>query len=381
MGYKIWNWLLEKWPHFTYEKEALRELEFQFSQNIGIALGVLKHVQKESKDDLLVEILSTEALKTSEIEGEILNRESVQSSIKKNLGLITDKRKIPAAEYGISEMMVDLYLNYNKPLSHDILFEWHKMITNGRRDLTDIGCYRTHEDPMQIVSGRLDKPKIHFEAPPSKQVPEEMEQFVNWFNTVHNAESKFEILPLVKAGIAHLYFVSIHPFEDGNGRIGRAIADKSIALSTKQSTLISLSHTIEENKKKYYASLEKHNTVLEITAWLIYFGQTILDAQQYTLKQIDFLIEKTKFFDHFSTQINERQLKVIKRLFEAGHTGFKGGLSANNYMVIAKTSASTATRDLKDLEEKHIFIKAGKLKSTRYSLKRISRIRSSISSK
>ena len=288
MANKTWNWLLKKWPHFTYDKEALWELEFQFSQNTGTAFGVLKHITQNSKDDLLVEILSTEALKTSEIEGEILNRESVQSSSKMNLGLITDKRKVPPAEYGISEMMVDLYLNYNKPLSHDLLFEWHKMITNGRRDLTDIGRYRTHEDPMQVVSGRLDKPRVHFEAPPSKQVPKEMEQFINWFNAVHRAESKFEKLPLVKTGIAHLYFVSIHPFEDGNGRIGRAIAEKSIALSTKQPTLISLSHTIEENKKNYYASLEKHNTVLEITDWLVYFGQTILDAQQYTLKQIDF---------------------------------------------------------------------------------------------
>ncbi len=368
MAYKTWNWLLKKWPQFTYDKEALGELEFQFSQNTGTALGVLKHILKESKDDLLVEILSTEALKTSEIEGEILNRESVQSSIKRNLGLVTDKRKVPPAEYGISEMMVDLYLNYNKPLSHELLFEWHKMITNGRRDLTDIGRYRTHENPMQVVSGRLDKPRVHFEAPPSKQVPEEMEQFIKWFNTVHNNESKSEILPLVKAGIAHLYFVSIHPFEDGNGRIGRAIAEKSIALSTNQPTLISLSHTIEANKKNYYASLEKHNTVLEITNWLVYFGQTILDAQQYTLMQIDFLIEKTKFFDHFSAQLNERQLIVIKRLFEAGYTGFKGGLSANNYLRIARTSASTATRDLKDLVEKQIFIKTGKLKSSRYSL-------------
>ena len=368
MAYKIWNWLLKKWPHFTYDKEALGELEFQFSQNTGTALGVLKHITQDSKDDLLVEILSTEALKTSEIEGEILNRESVQSSIKRNLGLITDKRKIPPAEYGISEMMVDLYLNYNKPLSHDQLFEWHKMITNGRRDLTDIGRYRNHEDPMQVVSGSLDKPKVHYEAPPSKQIPKEMEQFIKWFNTVHSADSKFEILPLVKAGIAHLYFVSIHPFEDGNGRIGRAIAEKSIALSTSQPTLISLSHTIEENKKNYYASLEKHNTVLEITDWLVYFGQTILDAQQYTLKQIDFLIEKMRFFDHFSTQINERQLKVIKRLFEAGYTGFKGGLSADNYIRIAKTSASTATRDLHDMIEKQILVKTGTLKSTRYSL-------------
>jgi Fic family protein len=368
MTYKPWNWQQEKWPHFEFNKDALQNSEYQFLQNTGMVLGVLKHIQKDSKNDLLVEILSNEALKTSEIEGEILNRDSVQSSIKKNLGLITEKRKIPAAEYGISEMMVDLYINYNKGLSHKQLFEWHKMITNGRRDLTDIGRYRTHQDPMQIVSGRLDKPKVHFEAPPSNQVPNEMEQFILWFNTIHSNKGKTEILPLVKAGIAHLYFVSIHPFEDGNGRIGRAIAEKSIALSIQQPTLISLSHTIEANKKNYYHSLEKHNSALEITDWLIYFGQTILDAQQDTLKRIDFLLEKTKFFDRNAHQLNERQLKVIKRLFEEGHKGFKGGLSANNYVKIAKTSASTATRDLKELVEKQILIKTGTLKNTRYAL-------------
>lgn len=368
MTYKSWNWLLKQWPHFSYDKEVLKELEYIFSQNTGTVLGVLKHVQDTSKDDLLVEILSDEAVKTSEIEGEILNRESVQSSIKKNLGLTVEKRNIPPAEYGISEMMVDLYLNHNKPLTHDQLFQWHEMITNGRRDLSNIGCYRTHEDPMQVVSGRLDKPNVHFEAPPSKQVPKEMEQFVTWFNTVHSESKKSDILPLAKAGIAHLYFVSIHPFEDGNGRIGRAIAEKSIALSIKQPSLISLSVMIEANKKDYYGSLENSNTTLEITDWLCYFGQTILEAQKDTLKRIDFLIEKTKFFDRFSSQINERQIKVIKRLFDAGHKGFKGGLSADNYKKIAKTSASTATRDLQDLTEKQIFVKTGTLKSTRYSL-------------
>lgn len=368
MVYKTWNWLQKQWPHFSYDKEALNELEYKFSQNTGTVFGVLKHVNDASKDDLLVEILSDEAIKTSEIEGEVLNRASVQSSIKKNLGLTVDLRKIPPAEYGISEMMVDLYLNYNKPLTHNQLFQWHEMITNGRRDLTDIGCYRTHEDPMQVVSGRLDKPNVHFEAPPSKQIPKEMEQFITWFNAIHGENEKLNISPLAKAGMAHLYFVSIHPFEDGNGRIGRAIAEKSIALSTKQPSLISLSHMIEANKKNYYSSLENSNTTLEITKWLIYFGQTILDAQKDTLKRIDFLIEKTKFFDRFSSQINERQLKVVQRLFEAGYTGFKGGLSADNYKKIAKTSASTATRDLQDLIEKQILVKTGTLKSTRYSL-------------
>lgn len=368
MTYKRWNWLLKNWPHFSYDFEVLTELEYTFSQNSGTVLGALKHMKGISNDDFIVDTLSNEAVKTSEIEGEYLDRACVQSSIKINLGLSVDKRKVPPAEYGIAEMMVDLYLNYDKPLTHNQLFQWHEMITNGRRDLIDIGRYRTHDDPMQVVSGRLDKPNIHFEAPPSKQVPKEMGQFISWFDMAHSKKGISKILPLAKAGISHLYFVSIHPFEDGNGRIGRAIAEKSIAMSIKQPSLISLSHMIEANKKSYYRSLEKSNMTLEITDWLLYFGQTIIDAQQDTLKRIDFLIEKTKFFDRFSTQINERQLKVVKRLFEAGHTGFKGDLSADNYQRIAKTSASTATRDLYDLVQKQILLKTGTLKSTRYFL-------------
>ena len=364
----LWNWLLKKWPQFTYDKEILAELEQVFTQNSGTVIGALKHISADSKDDLLVEILSDEAMKTSEIEGEFLNRDSVQSSIKRNLGLTVEKQKVPPAEFGIAEMMVDLYLNYNTLLSHNQLFEWHKMITNGRRDLTNIGTYRTHTEPMQVVSGRLDRPTVHYEAPPSKEIPQEMEQFVTWFNEVHTKKNELDRFPLIKSGIAHLYFVCIHPFEDGNGRIGRAIAEKSIALSTKKPTLISLSHTIEANKKDYYYFLENNNKTLEITGWLSYFGTTILDAQQNTLKQIDFLIEKTKFFDRYTTQLNDRQLRVVKRLFEAGYTGFKGGLSSKNYVKIAKTSESTATRDLADLVKKEILTKTGTFKSTRYSL-------------
>ncbi|MGY0407564.1 MAG: Fic family protein, partial [Polaribacter sp.] len=267
MSYKVWNWLLKNWPHFSYDKNILEKLELQFSQNIGTVFGAIKHIEDVSKDDLLVEILSIEALKTSEIEGEILNRESVQSSIKKNLGLAVKNRKVAPAESGISEMMVDLYHNYEKPLTHSLLFEWHKMITNGRRDLTDIGRYRTYEDPMQVVSSRLDKPTVHFEAPPSNKMQEEMEQFINWFNEMHHSDNN-NMLPLVRAGITHLYFVCIHPFEDGDGRVARALAEKSIALSIGQPTLISLSHTIETHKKAYYNSLETNNVTLEVTDWL-----------------------------------------------------------------------------------------------------------------
>ena len=367
MVYKKWNWLLKKWPYFSYNKEELEKLELQFSQNTGSVFGAIKDIEGVSKDELLVEILSNEAIKTSEIEGEILNRESVQSSIKGNLGFAVENRKIAPAESGISEMMVDLYKNHDKPLSHEQLFEWHKMLTNGRRDLIDIGSYRTHKSPMQVVSGRLDKPTIHFEAPPSEKMEAEMEQFISWFNKIHHPDNT-SMLPLAKAGITHLYFVCIHPFEDGNGRVGRALTEKSIALSTGQPTLISLSHTIEAHKKAYYNSLEANNTTLEITDWLLYFGETILEAQQNTLKLVDFILEKTKFLDRYSNQLNPRQYKVILRLFEAGHTGFIGGLSAQKYTRIAKTSASTATRDLKDLTDKEILVKTGELKGSRYFL-------------
>ncbi|EPR72556.1 hypothetical protein ADIWIN_2446 [Winogradskyella psychrotolerans RS-3] len=263
--------------------------------------------------------------------------------------------------------MVDLYKNFDKPLTHQQLFNWHKMLTNGRRDLTDIGTYRTHEDPMQVVSGRLDRPTVHFEAPPSHEIQKEMEQFVLWFNTMYS-KTKHNVLPIAKAGITHLYFVCIHPFEDGNGRIARALTEKSVAQSIGQPALISLSKTIETNKKAYYNALENNNKELDITDWLLYFGQTILEAQEDTLKLIDFLIEKAKFFDRFNSLMNERQLKVVTRIFDAGHQGFDGGLSADNYTKIAKTSASTATRDLKDMLDKKMFIKTGELKGTRYWL-------------
>lgn len=367
MAYRKWNWQKEEWPHFSFDQETLKNLEYQFMQANGIAMGAFKHVQSDEKDELLIEILVNEALKTSEIEGEYLDRDSLQESIKKNLGLDSTKRKLPPAEFGISEMMVDLYRTYDKPLTHDSLFQWHKMLTNGRRDLVDIGRYRTHDDPMQIVSGRLDRPTVHYEAPPSKAMKNEMKAFVLWFNRIHRQKDD-TMLTLARAGMVHFYFLAIHPFEDGNGRIARGLSEKSISMSIQRPALIFLSQMIEAKKKDYYAFLEAHNTTLDLTDRLMYFGQTILDAQDNTLKIIEFLIEKAKFFDRFSDQINERQTKAIKRIFNAGHQGFEGGLSAENYKVIVKTSASTATRDLKDLVDRRILLRTGELKSTRYWL-------------
>jgi Fic family protein len=360
-----WNWQLPNWPKFTYDVKALSELEYSFAKQSGEAFGSLKHIAKDDKDLLVVEILSDEALKTSEIEGEYLDRDSIQESIKRNFGLSQEKIQLPQAEYCISEMMFNLYQTFQNPLDHKNLFLWHEMLNNGRRDLIDICCYRTHQDSMQIISGCLDKHIVHYQAPPSDIMEKEMSRFVNWYNKIHFYK---DMPTLTKAGITPLYFLAIHPFEDGNGRIARALSEKSISIDLGRPALLSLSQTINKHKKDYYSALEKHNTTLNITQWLVYFGETILDAQQNTIKIVEFLIKKAKFFDEYSHQINERQLKVIQRIFKEGYQGFKGGLSANNYKRVAKTSASTATRDLKDLVKKGIFKKTGQLKGTRYDL-------------
>ncbi|MCK5391717.1 MAG: Fic family protein [Deltaproteobacteria bacterium] len=357
-----WNWQQKNWPVFNYKEDELSDLEAQFLHKAGIMIGTLKHFSDDEKSSLTVEIISDEAVKTSAIEGEFLDRDSIQSSILRNFGLNTAYRNIPPEEQGIAEMMVSLYKTYAAPLSNKMLFSWHDMLMNGRRDLENIGRYRTHKEPMQVVSGEYHEPKVHFEAPPSTKMKAEMEQFIKWF------KAKRRIGTLTHAGIAHLYFISIHPFEDGNGRIGRAIAEKSLSMSLGHPTLISLSYMIEKHRKDYYRALELNNKDQEITDWLIYFAKTILDAQNYTQSLINFLIEKAKFYDRLKTTLNERQEKVIERMFREGVEGFKGGLSAENYTRITNTSRATATRDLKDLVNKGALNKTGQLKHTRYYL-------------
>ncbi|MBX7210406.1 MAG: Fic family protein [Verrucomicrobiaceae bacterium] len=362
-----WNWQQKDWPIFRYDATKLAPLEAEFLRQAGMFSGAIKHVENDDQQQLIVELISDEAFHTSEIEGEILNRDSLQSSIRRNFGLTTDNRKIPPAEHGIAQMMVELYRKFDTPLSHELLFHWHEMLMNGRRDLIDIGRYRTDEHAMQVVSGRLDSPKVHFEAPPSKVVSKEMNHFIQWFSrTAPDGDSPLPIL--TRAGVAHLYFVCIHPFEDGNGRIGRAIAEKTISEGLRQPTLISLSLTINRGRKAYYEMLEGSNKQNEITEWLVYFAKTILDAQSHAQQMLDFLIAKTKFYDRIRGQLNERQDKVIARMMREGPQGFEGGMSAEKYIRLTGTSRATATRDLQDLVEKKALVQTGTLKSTRYHL-------------
>ncbi len=362
-----WNWEQANWPEFSWDSAAMAELELQFSHQSGVLIGSTKHFNELDKCLLTVEIMTGEAIKSSEIEGELLNRDSVQSSIRGNFGLATDNRKIPPAERGMAEMMVDLYHNFADPLSHQTLYDWHRMMMNSRSDLKDVGRYRTHEDPMQVVSGPTYKPKIHFEAPPSKVVQYEMDAFMAWFASTAPGGAS-ELPALTRAGIAHLYFVCIHPFEDGNGRIARAISEKALSQCLKQPTLIALSHVIQAKRKAYYDALESNNKCQTITDWLVYFAQTILEAQSYTQAMVDFLIEKTKLYDKVRHQLNARQEKVLARMFREGIAGFTGGLSANNYIGITDTSRATATRDLQELVVLGALVKTGELKATRYRL-------------
>ena len=362
-----WNWQLPDWPDFTWDKARLALAEQQFLVGGGVLLGTVKHLGEAERNQLTVEAMSTEAVTTSEIEGEILDRASVQSSIQRQLGLAADDRRVAPKEQGTAEMMVDLYRTFSAPLSEEMLFGWHRMLMSGRRDIKDVGCYRTSDEPMQVVSGAIGAPKIHFEAPPSAQVPREMAGFIDWFK--RTAPGGTQPLPaLTRAGTAHLYFESIHPFEDGNGRIGRAIAEKSLAQSLGQPTLIVLAATILVRRASYYNALEAANRQNEITNWLAWFGGVTIEAQRRTLALIEFLIEKAKLFDRLKGQLNERQQKALLRMFKEGPEGFKGGLSAGKYSTITGASPATATRDLADLTDKGALVRTGELRHARYTL-------------
>jgi Fic family protein len=362
-----WNWQNPDWPNFKWDRSRMAAAEEQFLLGAGVVIGTAKHLGEDERNQLLVEAMSGEALTTSEIEGEILNRASVQSSIQRQLGLVVDKRRVTPAERGIAEMMVDLFRSSAEPVSNEMLFRWHRMVASGRKDLIDIGRFRTSREPMQVVSGRIGAQKVYFEAPPSRLVAREMKGFISWFN--RTAPQGAEPLPAItRAGIAHLYFESIHPFEDGNGRIGRAIAEKAIAQSFGQPLLVALATTILAHQKSYYEALEKANRQTDVTPWLTWFADIALEAQRRTIAQVEFLIAKTKLLDRLRGHINERQQKALIRMLREGPEGFKGGLSAGNYGTITGASPATATRDLADLTEKGALVRTGERKHARYAL-------------
>ncbi|HMG15162.1 MAG TPA: Fic family protein [Saprospiraceae bacterium] len=362
----LYNWQQSDWPNFKYNLSEIRDLLLTFAEKAGRVSGILSALPSEVQAETIIDIMVSEAIKTSEIEGEFLSREDVVSSIRKNMGLITitepimDKR----AE-GIGKLMINVRSSFNDPISQESLFMWHSMLMEGNKGM-NVGRWRSHLGPMQVISGAIGKEKVHFEAPPSLNIVTEMDQFIDWFNeTGHGAKNEIKYAP-VRSAIAHLYFESIHPFEDGNGRIGRAISEKALAQSIGRPVLLSLSSTIEKNKKEYYNALENAQRSNEITSWINYFIKTLLQAQFEAENLIEYSLRKVKFFDQYKYQLNDRQLKVINRMLEEGPNGFDGGMNAKKYADIANTSKATATRDLQDLLVKDAFLVIGGGRSTRY---------------
>ncbi len=320
---------------------------------------------EHERDRLRVEIIAEEALRTSEIEGEYLDRENLRSALRRRFGLAADGRKAIPAEEGIADLMVDLCGTCEDELSHETLYRWHRMLTLGRTDLRCVGRYREHK--VAVVSGYLHRPTIHFEAPPPERVKREMEGFVRWFN--RSAPGAEAPLPaLARAGAAHLYFECVHPFEDGNGRVGRAVSEKALAQSLGRPTLVALATVISGKRGAYYGGLGESNTETEITGWLSYFAGTVLDALSYTRNYMEFLTEKAGLLERIRGKMNQRQEKCLLRMLEEGPGGFTGGLSAENYMSITKAARTTAARDLSDLVSKGALAKTGRGRSARYHL-------------
>lgn len=362
-----WSWQLADWPEFQYLPSALAARETAFLKTGGVVIGTTRHLVEDERQDLIIELISTEALKTSEIEGELLDRASVQSSLRRQFGLQTDSRRIEPAERGIAEMLATVYRDMAAPLSDAMLFAWHRMLMRSRTDLRRVGGYRDHPEPMQILSGPIHRPRVHFEAPPSERIASEMHRFCDWFNAT--APDGLAPLPaLTRAGLAHLRFEIIHPFEDGNGRIGRAIAEKVLAQSMGQPTLIALSLILQKRRSEYYRALERACTSLDVSEWLDWFSDRVLEAQTHTFAWLDFLIAKTRLFDRLRGQLNRRQEKALLRVMREGPGGFEGGLSAAKYVSITGASPATARRDLAELVTLGALVRSGERRGTRYRL-------------
>lgn len=361
-----WNWQDPDWPQYQYQAKDIQAFEQALLKASGLFLGVYTCLNPQDQDQLKIALLSEEALNTSAIEGEYLNRDSLQASLKRQFGLSAEKPHASPAEQGIAQMMLEVYRDYAAPLTDDTLYAWHRLLMKGRSDIQQ-GSYRTHTEPMLIVSGGRYEPTIHFEAPPSAQVPRLMNEFIMWFND-SAPTGPSTLSPIIRASIAHLYFETIHPFEDGNGRLGRALAEKALAQGLGQPSLIALSTIMEQQKKEYYTALKATNHTLDITPWLSYFAKTTLAAQARSQAQVEFLIQKARFFDTFDAKLNDRQRKVLLRMFKEGVQGFEGGLNAEKYIKIAQSSPATTTRDLQALVTMGALTKVGELRHTRYYL-------------
>ena len=357
----MYNWQHKNWPEFTFESSSIDNVLMKFMLKAGELKGIISALPEDISTETIIQIMVSEAIKTSEIEGEIINRIDVMSSIRKNLGLPISKEPKDKNAIGLSQLIMDVRNTYRQPLTESKILEWHKLLMGNNRRI-NAGQWRKGTEPMQVISGSASDPEIHFEAPPSKNISKEMSRFIDWYN-------KNEISsPIIKAAVAHLYFESIHPFEDGNGRIGRAIAEKALSQGFDHPIMFSISKSIEENRSAYYIALQNAQQKLDLTKWIQWFASIIIFAQDDAEKTIQFTVKKVKFFDKYDKNFNERQRKVINRILEEGFNGFKGGMNVKKYISITGTSKATATRDLQELTEMNVFLMKGAGIATSYQL-------------
>ena len=359
--------LQKKWPEFTWDQDQLTPLLERVHLKQGRLIGKMEGLGFDLRDEAVLQNLTEDVIKSSEIEGEKLDRNQVRSSIARRMGmdvagLVRSDRDIE----GVVEMMMDATHNYKQALSSKRLFDWHAaLFPTGRSGMTKItiGNWRNDSDgPMRVVSGPVGREKIYFEAPKAKLLNNEMKLFLSWFNKKKSTDS------ILKAAVAHLWFVTIHPFDDGNGRITRAITDMLLARSEDSSKrFYSMSAQICIERNKYYAVLEKtQKGTLDITEWIIWFLNCMERSLQNSDKILSSVLKKAKFWEiHANQTFSERQRKLINRLLD----GFEGNMTSSRWANIGKCSQDSAARDIQDLIKMKIIKKnQGGGRSTSYSL-------------
>lgn len=364
---KKYIWQNPEYPDFTYDKDLIITLLSEVRLRQGLLLGKMQRLGFENSKHTVLNVLTEDVIKSSEIEGVKLNIEQVRSSIAQRLGLdIGGDVYVERDVQGIVDMMLDATLNYDKPVTEDRLFGWQaSMFPGGRSGLyrINVGKYRDDRNgPMQVVSGPVGHEKVHYEAPPASSLDAEMERLLNFINNDNSTDL------VLKAGIVHLWFVIIHPFEDGNGRIARALTDLILARSENSSErFYSMSSQIKKERKSYYEILQLTQTDnLDITLWLKWFLENMLAAINSSENLLNDVFKKTEFWNlNKSVTFNERQIKVLKKILD----NFEGNLTTQKWAKICNCSHDTANRDITDLINKNILIKQGEARSTHYILK------------
>jgi len=366
----LYNWQHPDWPEFRFDPEVFRNRLVILAEHTGRVSGLLDALPEQFGEDAEIDLMIDEAVHSSAIEGETLPRNEVMSSIRNRLGLNVIPEPVrDALARGAGNLMVAVRSSFAEPLTEDMLFEWHTLLLGDGGSPLKVGAWRHGSDPMQVVSGRIDRPTVHFEAPPSATVPLEMNRYVEWFNATAQGGKSWIREAAVRSAIAHLYFESIHPFEDGNGRIGRALSEKVLSQGLGRPAILSFSRAIESRRNDYYDALQAAQRGNEITEWISYFIDVVLSAQFMAEAQILFVVRKSHFLRQFADRFNERQSKAVHRMLEAGPEGFQGGMNARKYVSITKVSKATATRDLQELVTMGALEAVGAGRSSGYELR------------